>query len=115
MYEHHTLLLLKKAVDQPDDLTDAEIAELDSFFELAWNMWASQIAMGRHGLNDGTVDMAATDLAWYMQSQVGRNWVFANRSWMSVEPELLAALLARFEETPLPTKFVYIQTLKASP
>lgn len=115
MYDNHTLLLMRKAVDQPNQLTDEEVAELDSFFEIIWTMWAQNVAIGRLGLNASTPEIAANDLTWYLGSPIGRRWVKENQAWLRLEPGLLDALFESFDETPVPTEFTYIEELREGP
>jgi hypothetical protein len=115
MYEHETLLLLQKSIERPDDISDAEIARLDSFYELIWLQNAYMVAAGRLGLYDARLEILAPDFAWYCQSRLCRKWIEHNDEWLSMEPQLLEAVRAELDNTPVPTKFQYMIDLKSSP
>ncbi len=115
MYEHETLLLMQKSVEWPDELSDAEIVRLDSFYEMIWALHAQQIALDRLGLVDAPVEILAPDFAWYCQSRLCRVWIEQNLEWLSIEPLFLEAVRAELENTPVPTKFQYLIDLKSAP
>ena len=115
MYEHETLLLMQKSIERPDDLSDAEIARLDSFYEIIWMQIAHLVSVGRLGLVDAPIEILAPDFAWYCQSRLCRKWIEQNDEWLSMEPLLLEAVRAELDKTPVPTKFQYMIDLKSSP
>ena len=115
MYEHETLLLMQKSIERPADLSDAEIARLDSFYEIIWSQNAQLIALDRLGLIDAPIETIAPDFAWYCQSRLCRKWIKHNDSWLSIEPLLLDAVRAERDKMPVPSKFQYMIDLKSSP
>jgi len=52
------------------------------------------------------------DLAWYLNSPIGREWLAQNEDWVSVEPELFSALKSELAATPIPTQFELLHSLK---
>ena len=115
MYEHETLLLMQKSIERPVDLSDAEIARLDSFYEIIWSQNGQLFALGELGLINAPIEILAPDFAWYCQSRLCRKWIEQNDKWLSLEPLLLEAVRAELDKTPVPTKFQYMIDLKSSP
>ena len=115
MYEHETLLLMQKSIERPADLSDAEIARLDSFYEIIWSQNAQLFALGELGLVNAPIEILAPGFAWYCQSRLCRKWIEHNDEWLSLEPLLLEAVRAELDKTPVPTKFQYMIDLKSSP
>lgn len=113
MYENESLLLLQKAVEQPNELSDADIARLDSFFEMIWNYHAQLIAVNNLGLISASIEMLAADFAWYCQSSICRAWLEENQDWLVTRPAFNAAVLSELERMPVPTKFQYLIDLKS--
>lgn len=115
MYENETLLLLQKAVEQPNDLSDADLARLDSFFEMMWNYHAQRIVVSELGLINAPLEILAADYAWYCQSSLCRNWMKENQDWLVTTPEFNSAVLLELERLPVPTKFQYLDDLRSTP
>ena len=104
---------MQKAVERPDDLADAEIGRLDAFYELIWQARMHELAVSRLGLGEADMSIIAPDLAWYLNSRLGRAWLDRNKSWLMEEPLLMEAVLAELESMPVPTQFQYLIDLRS--
>ena len=113
--EYDILSLMRKAVEEPKSLADTEIGHLDGFFELLWTSSANSLAVNRLGLGDFDVESNVNDIAWHLQSRIGRAWFEQNVDWMQpTAPELYSAVQEKLKETPIPTRFQYLIDLRSA-
>ena len=111
--ENDILALQMKATEEPENLTDAEVGRLDAFFELIWNNNLHLSEMSQLGFAEFDIDLQASDLVWYLNSALGRAWMKHNSYWIvAAAPELHDAVMEKLRETPIPTKFQYMDDLR---
>ena len=114
-FENDIELLIRKSVEEPENLSDAEYYHLDDYYSLLMNAMLAQASMDRYQLALGTVIDEAPFLAdEYFGNRFARAWFFENKGWAELlEPEFAEALAREIENSPAQTKDDYLDRIKS--
>jgi len=110
--ENDLLLLLQRSVEHPAELSDSEILRLAGHYTLIINAYMLQASLQYRFDLAYDVEKYVFDIAWYLNSPIGREWLAQNEEWVSEEPELFSALKSELAATPIPTQFELLHSLK---
>ena len=115
-YTNDVQLLLKKSIERPSELTDAEILKLSEYYTMVLDAYLVQVAMyERFDLAYNPYDYLF-DLAPMFTSQYGRNWLSENEAYIAAESEsFLDALKTEVEKSPIMTEYEYLEALRVRP
>ena len=102
--EYEIDLLIAKAIDQTDELTDAELYRLDDFYSLVMNAYIIRAMMQSSGLlvTNDVLDEAQFIVDQFFYYPVARAWFEMVGPWVKLRaPDLHRALVSAAEVTPV--------------
>ena len=94
--------LFVKSIEDPENLTPAEILKLDSYLATIIEVYQRWWRMNDLGLSDfDGLDDLSRQVDYYFSSQFGRAWFDQNRSWM--RPATEETIDQKLSELPIRT------------
>ena len=106
-------LLIGRAIEQPDQLSDAELYRLDDYYTLVMSAFMVRELMQELGLNPvrRVSDQAQFIADEFFYYPVSRTWFTAFFPWMESEaPVLSRAILNAINETPVDESPVWVHS-----
>ena len=102
-YESDIAELLVRAIEQPEDLTDAEILKVSAYLSALVGFYDQHFSLHELGVvgNDG-LDNLADEVDFLLTSKLGRAWFDDNKGWM--QPEVAATIEQQLKNLPVRTK-----------
>lgn len=114
-YEHRIALLVRKSVEQPDDLTEEEYLQLSNYLDLVINAYLTQAIMEQQSrLVVGDI-MSDVPIAarLYFPSRASRIWLRDNGDYLkSYAPGFHAALVAEIEKLPVASEMPHLESYR---
>ena len=112
-YENDIWLLVKKATESPQELTDKELLQLEIWLNRVVNILVANEASNKaHGLLGPSAD-AKLYADYYFASAFARAWLRDSAEWYAGDaPELIEALIEATENTPPTTEFTLLDELR---
>jgi hypothetical protein len=111
-YENDILLLVRKSIEKPDELSEGDYLRLGKYLDLVMNAQLAQATMQvEGGLVVGEVESEAPEFARsYFSSKASRSWLRANEGWISsYGPAFYSALIDEIEKNPVATKMPQLE------
>ena len=115
-YEHDVQVLLKRSIEEPSELTDAEILRLSDYYYMVLDAYLVQVAMHeRYDLAYSAQDYIF-DIAPLFTSAIGRKFLLENEHYIRTEShEYWDALKLKVDSSPIRTEFEYVEALRVQP
>jgi hypothetical protein len=104
-------LLIGKAIEQPDQLTDAELYRLDDYYSLVISAFMVRELMEELGLNPvrQVSDQARTIVDEFFYYPVSRTWYALYTSWVEVDAPILdRAIRDAMSDSPIDDPAVWV-------
>jgi len=114
-YEHGILVLVKKAIEEPGELTEEDFLRLGNYLDLVMNAYLTQAVMQQQaGLVVGDVVARASEITeLYFSSIASRLWLRHNEDYVrSYSPGLYSALLDEIENSPVATEMPVLKRFR---
>ena len=113
-YENDVLLLVKKATESPEELTDNELLKLEIYLNRVMNiLFINEISNEAHGFLGPSAE-AALYAEYYFGYEFSRAWLRDGADWYMLDaPKLIQALLHEIDSTPPTNEFTLLNQLKA--
>jgi len=112
-YVNDVPLLLKKSIEKPSELTDAEILRQSEYYFMVLDAYLVQVAMHERFDLAYDADDYLFDLAPLFASEYGRNWLRENERYIGTESEsFLNALKVEANKLPIRTEYEYLERLR---
>ena len=108
--ENRILPLVRKSVENPNDLTDDEIDTLDTYYQIVFSFHITFTTMREDfGLAYGnTQDQAQKIVEDYLYNQFARGWYNASEYWIAPwSPELAREISKILENTPIENEYLW--------
>jgi hypothetical protein len=105
-FENDVLLLHKKSIEAPHELTDQEKLRLESWLSMIMGVVVLNDMQNRvHGLQGNPTNQAPLYAEYYFSGQYSRTWLRENKAWYDDDaPELIEKLLEEFDRVPASTE-----------
>ena len=115
-YESDVQTLVRKAIEQPENLTDAEIDRFHNYLTLVMSHQLSVAVMDKkYGLALGGIEERAPWLAKrYFSGRFSRAWFRENEYWLKPwQPGFVEALSHAIDNTPVQTTYNYPDAIRS--
>lgn len=109
--QYHIDMLIGKAIEHPDQLTDAELYRLDDYYSLVMSAFMVRELMEELGLNPvrRVSEQAQSIVDDFFYYPVSRAWLTLYTSWVEGEaPVLYRALQDAMNDTPIEESPVWV-------
>lgn len=117
-YETDIVELYIKSVEDPENLTSAEIGKLSAWLTVVMNQYLLTFEMNERGLgynygdvDDGPEKELLGGFEGYFGTPFGRSWYLENKSWIT--PEVVEILDREMEARPVQSGVSYIERIKS--
>ena len=114
--EYQIDLLIVKAINQPHELTDAELYRLDDYYTMVMNAYFVRAMMQRSGLiamND-ILDEAQFIIEEFFSYPVAREWFDMVNPWIELRaPDLHRAMMSAASVTPVNESATWVKNWRA--
>lgn len=107
-----------KSLEEPENLTPAEIGKMSAWLTAVMNQYMLTFAMYDRGLgySSGGVDYNPVDelvngFEYYFGSRFGRSWYLENREWL--DSQVLDVMDREMEARPVESGPIYVERIKS--
>ena len=114
-YENGISELVRRSIEEPDDLTENDFLRLGNYLDLVMNAQLAQAAMQHEaGLVIGDIaDEAPSFARSYFSSNASRIWLRDNEDYVrSFSPTFYTALIAEIERNPVATEMPQLESFR---
>jgi hypothetical protein len=111
-YENEILVLIRKTIEEPNEVTDHDFLRLSKYLDLVMNAQLAQAVMQQTaGLVVGNVVTEAPGFAKaYLSSRASRVWFEDNAEWIrGFSPDFYSALASEIERNPVATELPHLE------
>jgi hypothetical protein len=117
-YETDIVEIYVKSIEDPENLTPAEIGKLSAWLTVVMNQYMLTFSMDERdlGYNYGDVDNGPEDellggFESYYGSRFGRSWYLENRGW--IDSEIVEILDREMEARPVQSGVSYFERIRS--
>jgi hypothetical protein len=117
-YETNIVDIYIKSVEDPENLTSAEIGKLGAWLNVVMNQYLLTFEMNERGLgynyrdvDNGPEQELLGGYEIYFGTPFGRSWYLENKSWIS--PEIIEILDREMAANPVQSGLSYIERIKS--
>ena len=116
-YENGISELVRKSIEEPDDLNEDDFLRLGKYLDLVMNAQLTQAAMQHEaGLVIGDIAAEAPTFARsYFASNASRIWLRDNEDWVrSFSPTFYSALIVEIERNPVAIRMPQLERFRST-
>lgn len=113
-FETDAMNLFIKSIEQPEELTDSEIVQLDAWFTMIVNVYSRQSSMYfRYGLAYDPTDSLSRSARWLFAGRYARAWFQVNRDMVKTDPKIFEIINREIMAAPVLEEFKYADEIRA--
>lgn len=113
-FESGAMVLFAKSVEKPEELTDAEIMQLDARFTMIMNVYSRQSLMYfRYELACDPTENLSPSARWLFGGRFARAWFSANSDMLKNDPKTFEVIDREIKANPVLTEFSYPDEIRS--
>jgi hypothetical protein len=117
MYETDIAGIRIKSIEDPENLTSAEILKMSAWLSLIANQYSLEFSMDERNLGydygdvpNGTEESLVGGFDYYFGSRFAQSWYLENRSW--IESRIVEIMDREYEARPIQSGASYVERMK---